>query len=242
MFLIKPPFTRKQLEAMNSRDYDFAWKRYRNQVEAALAAPLPPPTPPPPLFPRSDIKKIAIAEEMAGEYLAFAKGHVLGDGTIPEFVWDAFLKSKNEAAQLKNAEAECQWWVNDHETYDASESNRVALWNWLQEKELPLTYKNLDQAFAALVQSGDIKALLPVADRPEPRAGTWRNSVFIPFDTENSQGMIKTGVTGGLGQLDPSKVAAGEKQVTKSVRQQSASEFLSNLNSSPSFRKKMDTA
>jgi hypothetical protein len=239
MFLIKPPFTRKQLEAMNSRDYDFAWKRYRNQVEAALAAPLPPPTPPPPLFPRSDIKKIAIAEEMASEYLAFAKSHVLGDGTIPDFVYDLFLKSKNEAAQLKDAEAEVERWVNEHETYDASESNRVALWNWLQEQKIPLSYANLDTAFAALVASGDIKALLSAADTPETRPGRFRNGIFEPFDPGNSQGMIK-GVTGGLGQLDPSKVASGDKQVTKRASQMSAEEYQRNLNESPSFRKRMN--
>ena len=238
--LLTPPFTRQQIDAMHAKDYDFACKKWPEAVRLALNPP-PAPVPTPPLFPRSEIKKIAVAEEMAAEYLAFAKknDHILGDGTIPEFVYDLFLKSKNEAEQLKDAEAECERWVSEHETYDASESNRVALWNWLQEKELPLTYANLDKAFAALIQSGDIKALLPVADRPETRAGTWRNARFIPFDPENSQGMIK-GVTGGLGQLDPSKVASGDKQVTKRASQMSAEEFQRNLNESPSFRKKMN--
>jgi hypothetical protein len=238
--LLKPPFTKAQLDAMHSKDYDYCWKHYKSEVERALYPPLLS-VPPPPLFPRSDIRKVAVAEEMAAEYLAFAKknGYILGDGMISDFAYDEFLKFKQEAQQLKDAEAECQRWADEHETYDASESNRTAMWKWLQENDRPLAYANLDKAFAALVASGEIKALLPVADRPEPRAGTWRNSVFIPFDPENSQGMIK-GVTGGLGQLDPSKVASGDKQVTKRASQMSAEEYQRNLNESPSFRKKMN--
>lgn len=233
-----PPFTRQQINEMHAKDFDFVSKKYPEAVRLALNPP-PVPVPAPPLFPRSDITKIAVAEEMASEYLTFAKSHVLGDGTIPDFVWDEFLKSKNEAAQLKDAEAECERWVNDHETYDASESNRVALWNWLQEKEMPLTYANLDRAFAALVQSGDIKALLPVADRPETRPGQWKNGIFTPFETDGAQGTVKTAFF-GLGQLDPSKVASGDKQVTKRASQMSAEEYQRNLNESPSFRKKMN--
>jgi hypothetical protein len=240
--LLKPPFTRQQINDMHARDYDFVCKKWPEAVRLALNPP-PASIPAPPLFPRSDMKKIALAETVAAEYVEYAKKEgYIRNGVIADFAYDEFLKSKQEAQQLKNAEAECQRWADEHETYEVSESNRTAMWKWLQENDQSLTYANLDKAFATLVQSGDIKALLPVADRPEPRAGTWRNSVFIPFDTENSQGMIKTGVTGGLGQLDPSKVAAGEKQVTKSVRQQSAAEFLANINSSPTFRKKMDAA
>jgi hypothetical protein len=78
--LLRPPFTKKQLDAMHAKDYDYCWKNFRAEVELALS----PPAPLAPLFPRSDIKKIAIAKEMASEYLAFAKksGHVLPDGTI----------------------------------------------------------------------------------------------------------------------------------------------------------------
>jgi hypothetical protein len=237
--LLKPPFSKTQLHAMHSKDYDYCWTHYRSAVELALNLRLPPVPAPP--FPRSDLKKLALGETMAAEYVEYAKkeGHVLADGTIPEFVYDEFIKSKQEAQQLKDAEAECQRWVNDHETYDASESNRVALWNWLQEKELPLTYKNLDQAFAALVRSGDIKALLPVADRPETRPGQWKNGIFTPFETDGAQGTVKTAFF-GLGQLDPSKVASGDKQVTKRASQMSAEEYQRNLNESPSFRKKMN--
>jgi hypothetical protein len=240
MFLIKPPFTRKQLEAMNSRDYDFAWKRYRNQVEAALAAPLPSPTPPPPLFPRSDMKKIALAETVAAEYLEFVhkKGY-LRNGAIADFAYDEFLKSKQEAQQLKNAEAECQRWADEHVTYEVSESNRTAMWKWLQENDRPPTYANLDEAFATLVQPGDTKALLPIADRPETRPGQWKNGIFTPFETDGAQGTVKT-ASFGLGQLDPSKVASGDKQVTKRASQMSAEEYQRNLNESPSFRKKMN--
>jgi hypothetical protein len=237
-FLLKPPFSRQQINDMHARDYDFVCKKWPEAVRLALNPP-PAPIPTPPLFPRSDTTKLALAETIAAEYVEYAKkkGYVR---TIPEFVYDEFLKSKQEAQQLKDAEAECQRWADEHETYEVSESNRTAMWNWLQDNDLPLKYANLDKAFAALVLSGDIKALLPVADRPETRAGTWRNTTFIPFDTENSQGMIKTGAAGGVGQLDPSKVASGDKQVTKRASQMSAEEYQRNLNESPSFRKKMN--
>jgi hypothetical protein len=245
MSILKPPFTRQQIDAMHARDYDFVCKKWPEAVKLALAPPPPPPVPALPLFPRSDIKKIAVAEEMAAEYLAFAKknNHVLGDGTIPEFVYELFLQSKNEAAQLKDAEAECERWVSEHETYDASESNRVALWNWLQEKELPLTYANLDKAFAALIQSGDTKALLPVADRTESRPGRFKNGIFEPFDPGNSQGMIKNHLV-GLSRGDTSSRA--EHYATVLTRkgdpvrlpkdQMTSDQFQYALNHDPKFR------
>jgi hypothetical protein len=113
------------------------------------------------------------------------------------------------------------------------------MWNWLQENDLSLTYANLDKAFAALVASGGVKALLPVADRPETRTGQWKNGIFTPFETNGALGTVKT-ASFGLGQSDPSKVASGDKQVTKRASQMSAEEFQRNLNESPSFRKRMN--
>ena len=239
--MLKPPFTKTQLTAMHSRDYDFVWKRYRADVERALNPPLPP-VPAPPLFPRSDIKKIAVADEMASEYLVFAKSHVLGDGTIPEFVWDEFLKSKNEAAQLKDAEAEVEKWLASHPEFIISESNRKTVWDYLSENDLKVSGENLEKAFTAVRSSLalDETKLSYDLNEPDTRVGSYTNGVFRPYDPGHSQNTVKAPL--GLGQLDPSKVASGEKQVTKAVRQQSASEFLANLNASPSFRKKMDAA
>jgi len=236
-FLLKPPFSRQQINDMHARDYDFVCKKWPEAVRLALNPP-PAPIPTPPLFPRSDTTKLALAETIAAEYVEYAKkkGYVR---TIPEFVYDEFLKSKQGAQQLKDAETECQRWADEHETYDASESNRTAIWKWLQENDRPLTYANLDKAFAALVASGEIKALLPVADRPETRPGQWKNGIFTPFETDGAQGTVKT-ASFGLGQLDPSKVASGDKQVTKRASQMSAEEYQRNLNESPSFRKRMN--
>ena len=229
MFLIKPPFTRKQLEAMNSRDYDFAWKRYRNQVEAALAAPLPPPTPPPPLFSRSDITKIAVAEEVAGEFLEFVKQKRLthADGQIADYAYDKFMKQKIEAQKLKNAEAEVEKWLKNHPEFIPSEVNRAAILDQLRKHDLPVTYVNLDQVFTALVASGDVTVKPPDSDW---QSGAWRNGVWVPDGTGAAQRR----------NVDPSRAASEEKKVTKRVSQMSAHEFLSNLNDSPSFKQKVD--
>jgi hypothetical protein len=236
---LRPPFTETELLRMHSKDFDYCCKHFKTEVERTLNPP-PAPVPPRPLFPQSDLKKLALGETIAAEYLEFVhkKGY-LRNGAIADFAYDEFLKSKQDEQQLKDVEAEVERWVKEHETYDASESNRVALWNWLQEKELPLTYANLDKAFAALVASGEIKALLPVADRVEMRPGQWKNGIFTPFETDGAQGTVKT-ASFGLGQLDPSKVASGDKQVTKRASQMSAEEYQRNLNDSPSFRKRMN--
>jgi hypothetical protein len=179
---------------------------------------------------------------MASEYLVFAKSHVLGDGTIPEFVWDEFLKSKNEAAQLKDAEAEVEKWLASHPEFIISESNRKTVWDYLSENDLKVSGENLEKAFTAVRSSLalDETKLSYDLNEPDTRVGSYTNGVFRPYDPGHSQNTVKAPL--GLGQLDPSKVASGEKQVTKAVRQQSASEFLANLNASPSFRKKMDAA
>jgi len=242
--LLTPPFTRQQIDAMHAKDYDFVCKKYPEAVKLALAPPPPPPVPTPPFFPRSEIKKIAVAEEMAAEYLSFAKknGHILGDGTIPEFVWGEFLKSKNEAAQLKGAEAEAEKWLAAHPEFITSESNRKTVWDYLSEHDLAVNVGNLDKAFVAVRSSLSLdETKLPYdIDQPDTRVGFYRNGQFTEYDPGKSQNTVKAPL--GLGQLDPSKVASGEKQVTKSVRLQSAAEFLANLSSSPSFRKKMDAA
>ena len=236
-----PPFTRQQIDQMHAKDFDFVCKKWPEAVRLALN-PAPTPVPAPPLFPRSDIKKIAVAEEMASEYLAFAKSHILGDGTIPEFVWDAFLKSKNEAARLKDAEAEVEKWLAAHPEFITSESNRKTVWDYLSEHGLAVNVGNLDKAFVAVRSSLSLdETKLPYdIDQPDTRVGFYRNGEFTEYDPGKSQNTVKAPL--GLGQLDPSKVASGEKQVTKSVRLQSAAEFLANLSSSPSFRKKMDAA
>ena len=237
--LLKPPFTRQQINDMHARDYDFVCKKWPEAVQRALNPP-PVPIPAPPLFPRSDMKKIALAEAVAAEYVEYAKKEgYIRNGVIADFAYDEFLKSKQEAQQLKNAEAECQRWADEHETYEVSESNRTAMWKWLQENDQSLTYANLDKAFAALVASGEIKALLPAADRVEMRPGQWKNGIFTPFETDGAQGTVKTAFF-GLGLLDPSKVASGDKPVTKRASQMSAEEYQRNLNESPSFRKKMN--
>jgi hypothetical protein len=221
-----PPFTRQQINEMHAKDFDFVSKKYPEAVQRALNPP-PVPVPAPPLFPRSDITKIAVAEEMASEYLAFAKSHILGDGTIPEFVWDAFLKSKNEAAQLKNAEAEVEKWLKNNPEFVPSEANRTAIRDRLQELDLPVTYSNLDQVFAALVASGDVTVKPPDFDW---QSGAWRNGVWVPDGTGAAQRR----------NVDPSRAASEEKKVTKRVSQMSAKEFLSNLIDSPSFKQKVD--
>lgn len=236
--LVKPPFTRTQLDAMNSRDYDFAWKKYRAEVELALSPPTPP-VPSPPLFPRAELQRHAVTDVLAAEYQSYLKEH---GGQANSFTWDAFMNEKKSAAQLKNAEAEVEKWLAAHPEFITSESNRKTVWDYLSEHDLAVNVGNLDKAFVAVRSSLSLdETKLPYdIDQPDTRVGFYRNGQFTEYDPGKSQNTVKAPL--GLGQLDPSKVASGEKQVTKSVRQQSAAEFLANLNSSPSFRKKMDAA
>jgi hypothetical protein len=235
-----PPFTRQQINEMHAKDFDFITKKYPEAVQLALH----PPIPPPPLFQQSDLKKLALGETMATEYVEFAKNKgYIRNGAIADFAYDEFLKSKQEAQQLKNAEAECQRWADEHETYEVSESNRTAMWKWLQENDQSLTYANLDKAFAALVQSGDIKALLPIADRPETRPGRFKNGIFEPFDPGNSQGMIKNHL---VGQSREDTSSRGEQYATVLTRegdpvrlpkdQMTSDQFQYALNHDPKFR------
>jgi hypothetical protein len=209
---------------MHARDYDFVCKKWPEAVQLALSPPTRP-GPTPPLFPRSELQRHAVTDVLAAEYQSYLKEH---GGQANSFTWDAFMNEKKSAAQLKNAEAECQRWADEHETYEVSESNRTAMWNWLQDNDLVLTYANLDKAFAALVASGDVTVKPPDSDW---QSGAWRNGVWVPDGTGAAQRR----------NVDPSRAASEEKKVTKRVSQMSAHEFLSNLNESPSFKHKVDS-
>lgn len=236
--LLKPPFTRQQINDMHARDYDFVCKKWPEAVRLALSPPTRP-GPTPPLFPRSELQRHAVTDVLAAEYQSYLKEH---GGQANSFTWDAFMNEKKSAAQLKNAEAEVEKWLAAHPEFITSESNRKTVWDYLSEHDLAVNVGNLDKAFVAVRSSLSLdETKLPYdIDQPDTRVGFYRNGQFTEYDPGHSQNTVKAPL--GLGQLDPSKVASGEKQVTKSVRQQSAAEFLANLNSSPSFRKKMDAA
>jgi len=231
---LQPPFSKAQLLALHAVDYDFVYKHYRKELELALNPP--PPPPPPPDF---GARISAISDVVADEYKKYLKIH---GGENNSFTWDAFMKEKNHAAQLKVTEAVVERWLEDHPEFVISEGNRKTMWDYLSEHDLSVSGEDLDKAFTAVRSSLVLdETKLPYdLNEPDTRVGSYKNGVFRPYDPGNSQNTIKAPL--GLGQLDPSKVAAGEKQVTKSVRQQSAAEFLANINSSPSFRKKMDAA
>jgi hypothetical protein len=235
--LLTPPFTRQQINEMHARDYDFVCKKWPEAVRLALSPP-PAPVPAPPLFPRSDITKIAVAEEMASEYLAFAKSHILGDGTIPEFVWDEFLKSKNEAAQLKDAEAEVEKWLASHPEFIISESNRKTVWDYLSENDFKVSGENLEKAFTAVRSSLalDETKLSYDLNEPDTRVGSYTNGVFRPYDPGHSQNTIKAPL--GLGQHVPG--SSDDMVIRKDSRKMSSTEYAEALRISSSFREKMN--
>lgn len=226
---LQPPFSKAQLLALHAVDYDFVYKHYRKELELALNPPAP--IPASSLFQQSNLKKLALGEEVAGEFLEFVKQKRLthADGQIADYAYDKFMKQKIEAQKLKDAEAEVEKWLEKHVEFIPSEANRTAILNRLQELSLPVTYSNLDQVFAALVASGDVTVKPPDSDW---QSGAWRNGVWVPDRTGAAQRR----------NVDPSRAASEEKKVTKRVSQMSAHEFLSNLNDSPSFKQKVDSA
>jgi hypothetical protein len=114
------------------------------------------------------------------------------------------------------------------------------VWDYLSEHDLAVNVGNLDKAFVAVRSSLSLdETKLPYdIDQPDTRVGFYRNGQFTEYDPGKSQNTVKAPL--GLGQLDPSKVASGEKQVTKRASQMSAEEYQRNLNESPSFRKRMN--
>lgn len=153
---------------------------------------------------------------------------------------NAFLEEHNLPEKIKQ---DRQRWLSKHPRFQDTEKNWKLMNYWLDISNLPALYDNLDEAFDALLPTGNIALHPPPVPPPDPnkpemRAGWWSNGRFTPFDTTaGGSGVAKDYPTG---QIDPSKAASEEKQVSKSVRQQTSAEYLRNLNESPSFRKKMD--
>jgi hypothetical protein len=214
------PLTLAEVDAMDSKTFDWHTRHNLANVDKALNPP-PPPAPPS----ESEVRAARVAALVA-EYEAYVKKH---GGGFNLLTFEGWQKEKSDAATLKEVEDHVQRWLDKHaEDYVVSDSNKDALNGYLSKHDLPVTFENLEKAFTALVASGDLAVNPP---DNSPRSGFWRNGEWNPMAGQPRSHF--------LGQLDPSKVASGEKQVTKRVSQQSASEFLSNL-SSRSFHKKMD--
>jgi hypothetical protein len=212
------PLSQELINRMLSDEYDWNCQFNLEAVEAALN---PPPPPAPPSEAEVHAQKVA---ELSEEFIAWAK---LQKRPPDLFAFEDWAKQGEDAAEVKRIEGEVEKWLNAHEQdYIHSDSNRDALNKYLSDHSLSVTFANLETAFDALVKSGDL-----VVDN-SPKAGFWRNGEWHPM-----KGQPKSHFAG---QVDPSKAASGEKQITKRVSQQSASEFLRNLTESPSFHKKMD--
>jgi hypothetical protein len=181
----------------------------------------PPPPPPPPT--EKEIRS-AKASAMQAEFETWCKNGKVLPGMLS---FETFQKERQDAAETKRIEGEVEKWLKAHEQdYIHSDSNRDALNEYLSDHSLSVTFVNLETAFDALVKSGDL-----VVDN-YPKSGFWRNGEWHLMEGQPRAHYA--------GQVDPSKAASGEKQITKRVSQQSASEFLRNLTESPSFHKKMD--
>jgi hypothetical protein len=203
---------------------ELAWHEKHNAANLAKAFE---PAPPPPAPPSEAEVRAAKVASLVAEYEAYVKKH---GGEFNLLTFEAWQQEKSDAATLKEVEDHVQRWLDKHaEDYVVSEPNRDALNGYLSKHDLPVTFENLEKAFTALVALGDLAVNPP---NNSPKSGFWRNGEWHPMD-----GQPKSHYAG---QLDPSKVASGERQITKRVSQQSASEFLRNLNESPSFHKKMD--
>src|ERR1700735_643762 len=198
--LLKPPFTRKQLDAMHAKDYDYCWKTFRVDVERALNPP--PPSPPPP-----DVgaRTAAMTDILKEEYSAWRKkqgftqpGDSIEGQRIESLRFEVFMKEKREALALSELEKVIDAWLIARPEFVISEANRSTVWGYISEQlDGKVTHENLEKAFVAT--KGDLvldesKSIDP--DRPETRAVVVTNGVFRPYDPEASQNTMKRHLVG----------------------------------------------
>jgi hypothetical protein len=215
------PLTSTQVDEMDSRTY--SWHESFNDANLdAVLHPKPSVLPPPPLIPRSEILKQAVADVLGEEYKKYLKER---GGEVNSFTFDEFVKSKREAAQMKDLEQQVEEWLTLHEEFIQTQSNRQILWEYLNSHSLTPTVTNLELAYRETANKLELRP--PDCDW---QSGAWRNGRWIPDGTGAVQ----------RGNVDPSRAASDERRVTKQVSQMGAREFLFNLNESPSFRKRVD--
>jgi hypothetical protein len=215
------PLTRAQVDVMDSRTY--SWHESFNDANLdAVLHPKPTVHAPPPLIPRAEILKQAVADALGEEYKKYLKER---GGEVNSFTFDAFVKSKREAAQLKDLEQQVEEWLTLHEEFIQTQSNRQILWGYLNSHRLTPTVTNLELAYRKTANKLELKP--PDSDW---QSGAWRNGRWIPDGTGAVQRR----------NVDPSRAASEEKTITKRISQMGAREFLFNLNESPSFRQKVD--
>jgi hypothetical protein len=233
------PLTRAQVEAMTADQANWHSLYNTENMNKALVPPVAPVPPAPPT-------EAQIREQLKPEYDAWLNVQTLDHpGSL---TWDMFLKRSwaifmEWREKTKNQIlADFSRFTKDHPDYAITEKNRERMNYWLNLSNLSATYDNLVAAYSHLKCTGGLtlNKIEPPPDpnKPETRAGVWSGGRFTPFDTSAGGSGVEKPYS--VGQIDPSKAASDEKQVSKSVRQQTSAEYLRNLKDSPSFRKEMD--
>lgn len=236
---IAGPLTMADIDRMTSTE--LAWHE-RNNAENLKAALAPPPPPPPPTAEESLAQqRSAKVKELQPQFEVWLKTQKHDQpGSL---TWDLFRRDHamriflEEHNQRKDIEAGVQRFLSAHPEYIVSTSNRKIINDYLGEHQLPPTFANVEKAFQAC--KGDLtldqsKVIDP--DRPETRAGAWRNKRFYPNDEDTSTGTTRQFA---VGQSTP---GASDEDVTirKRPERMTSAEYAEALRVSKTFRAKMD--
>jgi hypothetical protein len=147
---------------------------------------------------------------------------------------DQFLVERRLPEQVR---ADCARWQAEHpEIRIGVEPNRTLLQKYLDTFELPATYNNLSEAYAALSKTGNLVLVKvePPLPEIETRPGQWTNSVFRPWPSDNSRGTIKSSI---IGQHDP-QASGDEPQIRKRPERMTSLEYAEACRTSKAFRDK----
>ena len=129
-----------------------------------------------------------------------------------------------------------QWPAKHPECSIQTQPNKSLFEKYLTLNDLPATMQNLEAAYEHLKRTGRLELVKvdPPLDpnKPETRAGQWRNGVFRPFDVGNSRGMERTAL---VGQHDP-QASEDEPQIRKRPERMTSAEYAEALRTSKTFR------
>jgi hypothetical protein len=228
--------TKPEIDSMDSKTYDWHYKFNRANLDAALT---PPPSPPPPTAEQAVAQeRAAKVKELLPQFEAWLKtqkhdhpGSLTWDLFRRDHAMRIFLEEHN---QRKDIEAGVQRFLSAHPEYVQVESNRVEMNQWLGKNKLPVTFENLEKAFAAVKK--DLILDKSKIDPVETRSGAWRNARFYPNDEDNSGGTTRQF---NMGQSTPG-ASNQDVEIDKRPEQMNSTEFAEACRVSKTFRAKMD--
>jgi hypothetical protein len=240
---IAGPLTMADINRMLAVEYHWHEVNNAENLKAALN-PVPPPPPPTPdqLLAQKRAEQIKELVPQFDEWLKTQKHDQPGSLTWEMFRRDHAMRIFLEEHHQWQAKIEAvARFLEKHPEYVHADSNKDAVNDYLSEHDLPVTFETLERAFKELVAAKEItidESKIVDPDRPETRAGVWRNGRFIPNSEDASTGTVRQFP---VGQSTP---GASDEDVTirKRPEHMTASEFAEACRKSKTFREKMNAS